>query len=266
MPVTETSPHVFAAYKALPKHLLKGARTSLNDVPSSGQLMRYLTTTAPTGILTPTHIGIIAGGSVVFLLLLVSSLFLLLFRRQRNQKNVKRSLPVEFTQLLRGDGGSGGSGQPLLCSGNSIASSNVLRTMIENPSYFVRTGATYSTGHIRHIPRHLLVFQKELGEGAFGRVFLAKYFDSAETSRMVAIKTLKERVRQDTVQDFEREAELLTTFQHENIIQFYGVCIDGDRERMMVLEYMTEGNLNNYLRQVVDVLFIAYRVLGTTLP
>jgi hypothetical protein len=46
---------------------------------------------------------------------------------------------------------------------------------------------------------------------------------------------------------FDREAELLTNLQHENIVTFYGVCMEGEIY-MMVFEYMENGDLNNYLR------------------
>lgn len=50
--------------------------------------------------------------------------------------------------------------------------------------------------------------------------------------------------------DFQREAELLTNLQHEHIVKFYGVCVDGD-PLIMVFEYMKHGDLNKFLRQVL---------------
>eukprot|EP00064_Thunnus_orientalis_P001163 superscaffoldBa00000076_g1165 len=47
--------------------------------------------------------------------------------------------------------------------------------------------------------------------------------------------------------DFQREAELLTNLQHEHIVKFYGVCVDGD-PLIMVFEYMKHGDLNKFLR------------------
>ncbi|XP_055350850.1 NT-3 growth factor receptor-like [Paramacrobiotus metropolitanus] len=234
----------------LPKHAFKGGgRPILSEMANTHPLHRLPTTAATTtdAPLSQTHIGIIVGVAVVVFLCSIGILFFLVYLRSRHRKQQR---PLPLNQLLLRSGATA-SDQPLLCSGSSTVSGgsvSVLRNMIENPSYFVRPLTSGNTGQIQHIPRHLLVFQKELGEGAFGRVFLAKYFDSAETSRMVAIKTLKDRVKQDTVLDFEREAEVLTSFQHENIIRFYGICTDGDKERMMVLEYMEEGDLNNYLR------------------
>ena len=261
-----------ADYKAPGPHILKaGSRGLLSDSHPAFFPSRLIATTPSSlnGNLAPSHVGIIVGGVVVMLVLSAALLFIFVKRYRQKQQMNRSPLSIELSKLMRqSDRQSGNSGQPLLGPGGT--SGGVLRTMIENPSYFVRPLTGSTNGQIRHIPRHLLVFQKELGEGAFGRIYLAKYFDSQvtlicsgffmhhmfivvvvfpqETSRMVAIKTLKERVKQDTVADFEREAELLTNFQHENIVGFYGVCVDGDKERMMVLEYMEEGDLNNYLR------------------
>lgn len=49
--------------------------------------------------------------------------------------------------------------------------------------------------------------------------------------------------------DFQREAELLTNLQHDHIVKFYGVCVDGD-PLIMVFEYMKHGDLNKFLRCV----------------
>lgn len=129
-------------------------------------------------------------------------------------------------------------------------------------------------GAVRHIARSKLQIVRELGEGAFGRVYLgtcdllaltdnAKPSDSTSTVIEVAIKTLKEdagghgeerrvggtetELREEGEREFVREAELLTGLCHDNIIRFYGVCDDG-QSRMLVLEYMPNGDLNKYLR------------------
>jgi len=47
--------------------------------------------------------------------------------------------------------------------------------------------------------------------------------------------------------DFQREAELLTNLQHQHIVRFFGVCVDGD-PLIMVFEYMKHGDLNKFLR------------------
>ncbi|XP_051545695.1 NT-3 growth factor receptor-like [Myxocyprinus asiaticus] len=121
--------------------------------------------------------------------------------------------------------------------------------VIENPQYF-RHGhncnkpATY----VQHIKRRDIVLKRELGEGAFGKVFLAECYNLSPTKdkMLVAVKTLKDPTL-SARKDFQREAELLTNLQHEHIVKFYGVCVDGD-PLIMVFEYMKHGDLNKFLR------------------
>jgi len=138
-------------------------------------------------------------------------------------------------------------------------------------------------GVVRHIPRNKIQIVRELGEGAFGRVYLGTcdlvaltddakpslVIDTTSTVIEVAIKTLKddsqgrgvnelvggteaeswEGALRTSEHEFQREAELLTGLCHDNIIRFYGVCDDA-HPRMLVLEYMPNGDLNKYLRYV----------------
>ena len=124
---------------------------------------------------------------------------------------------------------------------------------------------------------------RELGEGAFGRVYLGTCdilaisddvkpslaSDGTSTVIEVAIKALKdwgqgrgvggleggteaepaERALLTAQREFQREAELLAGLCHDNIIRFYGICEDSE-PRMLVLEYMPNGDLNKYLRYV----------------
>ena len=95
---------------------------------------------------------------------------------------------------------------------------------------------------------------RELGEGVYGRVYLGlcKNLTSANDITTVAIKTLKQVNDEDGVdvlQRIVREAELLSNLHHRNIVTFFGISAD-DQPRMMVFEYMANGDLNNYLRQV----------------
>ncbi|XP_019624137.1 PREDICTED: NT-3 growth factor receptor-like [Branchiostoma belcheri] len=117
--------------------------------------------------------------------------------------------------------------------------------VVENPNYFRDSKELV----IRHIQRDTIHFVGELGEGAFGRVYLGKCekLNADEDSSLVAVKTLKDMGVEDARKDFDREAELLTNMQHENIVKFYGVCTEGE-PWLMIFEYMENGDLNNYLR------------------
>uniref|UniRef100_A0A8C6MFR6 Tyrosine-protein kinase receptor n=1 Tax=Nothobranchius furzeri TaxID=105023 RepID=A0A8C6MFR6_NOTFU len=120
--------------------------------------------------------------------------------------------------------------------------------IIENPQYF-RHGHNCSkpTTYVHHIKQRDIVLKRELGEGAFGKVFLAECYNLSPTKKMlVAVKTLKD-LTLAARKDFQHEAELLTNLQHEHIVKFYGVCVDGD-PLIMVFEYMKHGDLNKFLR------------------
>ncbi|XP_078106982.1 BDNF/NT-3 growth factors receptor isoform X2 [Sander vitreus] len=121
--------------------------------------------------------------------------------------------------------------------------------VIENPQYFRSTNSLLKTDtFVQHIKRHNIVLKRELGEGAFGKVFLAECYNLSPDHEkiLVAVKTLKE-ASENARKDFHREAELLTNLQHEHIVTFYGVCVESD-PLIMVFEYMKHGDLNKFLR------------------
>ncbi|KAK9532538.1 hypothetical protein VZT92_009918 [Zoarces viviparus] len=121
--------------------------------------------------------------------------------------------------------------------------------VIENPQYFRNSGSMLkSDTFVQHIKTHNIVLKRELGEGAFGKVFLAECYNLTPDQEKlhVAVKTLKE-ANESGRADFYREAELLTNLQHEHIVTFYGVCVESD-PLIMVFEYMKHGDLNKFLR------------------
>lgn len=91
-------------------------------------------------------------------------------------------------------------------------------------------------------------FIEELGEGAFGKVYRGELIMSANNAIVpVAIKTLKEDATLKTKQDFQREAELMTDLQHPNIVCLLGVCFREEPPMCMLFEFMSEGDLHEFL-------------------
>lgn len=83
-------------------------------------------------------------------------------------------------------------------------------------------------------PRNDIIYLRDIGQGAFGRVFQAKApgLVQGEEFTMTAVKMLKEEASDDLQRDFEKEASLLAEFDHPNIVkllvrillaQFYNV-------------------------------------------
>ncbi|XP_063770287.1 muscle, skeletal receptor tyrosine-protein kinase isoform X1 [Pseudophryne corroboree] len=98
-------------------------------------------------------------------------------------------------------------------------------------------------------PRNNIEYVRDIGEGAFGRVFQARApgLLSYEPFTMVAVKMLKEEASADMQADFQREAALMAEFDHPNIVKLLGVCAVG-KPMCLLFEYMAHGDLNEYLR------------------
>lgn len=68
-----------------------------------------------------------------------------------------------------------------------------------------------------------------------------------EEFTIVAVKMLKEEASNDLQVDFEREACLLSEFDHPNIVKLLGVCALG-KPMCLLFEFMGRGDLNEFLR------------------
>ncbi|XP_042869901.1 uncharacterized protein LOC122251810 [Penaeus japonicus] len=118
--------------------------------------------------------------------------------------------------------------------------------LVDNPEYIGNGIVLPSKPQVKVIPRDKVKFVSELGEGAFGRVYLGVMEEARGKVTQVAVKTLKS-VGPEARVELEREVELLSNLTHANIVSFYGVCYSSD-SMLMVFEYMEHGDLNNYLR------------------
>ncbi|XP_075415138.1 muscle, skeletal receptor tyrosine-protein kinase isoform X5 [Tenrec ecaudatus] len=100
-------------------------------------------------------------------------------------------------------------------------------------------------------PRNNIEYVRDIGEGAFGRVFQARApgLLPYEPYTMVAVKMLKEEASADMQADFQREAALMAEFDNPNIVKLLGVCAVG-KPMCLLFEYMAYGDLNEFLRSM----------------
>ena len=96
-----------------------------------------------------------------------------------------------------------------------------------------------------------------MGSGEFGIVTHGKWRPSSNKEVEVAIKTLNTGARDKDRLRFIQEAAIMCQFDHENVIKLYGVVTE--TPRMIVLEYMSRGDLRNLLlklqsKLVVDII------------
>eukprot|EP01118_Nematostelium_gracile_P016855 TRINITY_DN7069_c0_g1_i4.p2 TRINITY_DN7069_c0_g1~~TRINITY_DN7069_c0_g1_i4.p2 ORF type:complete len:578 (+),score=74.00 TRINITY_DN7069_c0_g1_i4:2744-4477(+) len=78
----------------------------------------------------------------------------------------------------------------------------------------------------------------KLGEGSFGQVYYGRWQGTP-----VALKKLN----QEEYKAFRKEAAILSTINHPNVIQFLGLYTSNDGFQYMVTEYAANGSLDRYL-------------------
>uniref|UniRef100_UPI00398F8DAE high affinity nerve growth factor receptor-like n=1 Tax=Pristiophorus japonicus TaxID=55135 RepID=UPI00398F8DAE len=193
----------------------------------------------------------VAVGLAIFISLFLMLLLMVLHRYHQNSKYSNN----RDTKML---GGEEESGVSLHFMNLGVSPSPLVPGIgdgpksqtIENPQYFWQSNSFLKDKDplVQHIKRRDIVLKWELGEGAFGKVFLAecRSLGPEHDPMLVAVKALKEATESARM-DFQREAELLTFLQHQHIVRFYGVCTQGE-PLLMVFEYMKHGDLNRFLR------------------
>jgi len=93
-----------------------------------------------------------------------------------------------------------------------------------------------------------LRFGDKIAKGSFGEVYKG-YWQGA----LVAIKRTKLPLQmspeetQQFMEDFHREAGIMKSLRHPNILQFLGICTIGDIEICIISEFMVNGSLFHIL-------------------
>ena len=90
----------------------------------------------------------------------------------------------------------------------------------------------------------------EIGQGNFGKVFKAevKGISLDDDPVIVAAKKLFDCEAENSLKLFLHEAKIMSHLNHPNIVRLYGVCLSY-APYYLLFEYMTEGDLNAFLRQ-----------------
>ncbi|KAI6182929.1 Tyrosine-protein kinase [Aphelenchoides bicaudatus] len=101
----------------------------------------------------------------------------------------------------------------------------------EQYKYFERAGVL--------VPRNELQLGDVIGRGEFGDVLLANY-----RGKKVAVKTLKDGLSSELL----NEAKIMIGLRHQNLVAMMGVVMDDGHDVFMLIEYMANGNLVEFLR------------------
>uniref|UniRef100_A0A7E4WDQ8 Tyrosine-protein kinase n=1 Tax=Panagrellus redivivus TaxID=6233 RepID=A0A7E4WDQ8_PANRE len=107
-------------------------------------------------------------------------------------------------------------------------------------------------------PRWMLLhknisFGKKLGEGAFGEVYIAKYQFREGTKVKMAVKTMHLKHSRADKLEFLKEARVMYSLQHNNIVRVFGVAALA-LPLIIAMELCTGGCLLSYLRKFKDTI------------
>ncbi|XP_036357369.1 tyrosine-protein kinase CSK isoform X5 [Octopus sinensis] len=119
-----------------------------------------------------------------------------------------------------------------------------LCTRLSKPLW--KTGNNFTTVNFKDFERggwvinaEFLDIKEPIGKGEFGDVYKGCY-----NQQLVAVKQLKDRNR--AAQTFLKEASVMTSMRHPNLVQLIGVVLG--ENIFLVTEFMGKGNLVEYLR------------------
>lgn len=108
----------------------------------------------------------------------------------------------------------------------------------------------------KDFPRQKLSFREKIGDGQFGEVYIgeAECLDKIVGDEFrnikrttVAIKILKLDVDKNIKHEFFKEVKAMAGLRHINVVRLLGVCQDDPM--CMIVEYMANGDLNQFLKQ-----------------
>ncbi|MED6122673.1 hypothetical protein PIB30_041930 [Stylosanthes scabra] len=87
--------------------------------------------------------------------------------------------------------------------------------------------------------------KQRLGTGAYGTVYAGKLHNNEE---WVAIKRIKQRDTNDSIEQVMNEIKLLSSVSHTNLVRLLGCSIEHG-EQILVYEFMPNGTLNQHLQR-----------------
>ncbi|XP_046850077.1 ephrin type-B receptor 2-like isoform X2 [Xenia sp. Carnegie-2017] len=92
-----------------------------------------------------------------------------------------------------------------------------------------------------------IFLERLIGGGEFGDVYKGELTTSNGQKTPIAAKTLKPESSAKSARDFLLEASVMAQFDHPNVVRMEGV-ITKSTPRMIIIEYMANGSLDNYLQ------------------
>ncbi|XP_021913370.1 proto-oncogene tyrosine-protein kinase ROS isoform X3 [Zootermopsis nevadensis] len=187
---------------------------------------------------------------IAMVILCVTVMFITVYKFQQREKEKKSLQMITLTTATRGPDVELATLRELPRRGNFVQNTNALYTTADIPT-------DEEIALLPHIRRDQITLTKFLGSGAFGEVFEGNARNLANSGggeTRVAIKTLRKGATEQEKAEFLKEAQLMSNFKHEHILQLLGVCLDND-PNFIIMELMENGDLLSYLRSNRPLLY-----------
>lgn len=97
-----------------------------------------------------------------------------------------------------------------------------------------------------------VILRSQLGSGEYGIVFNGLIAGGIRKGTVCAVKTLSEGLNSQDRLELLREARLMASLTHPNLVQLIGVCTDV-AHTMILVELMPHGDLKTYLRMQPNI-------------
>ncbi|XP_013389016.1 fibroblast growth factor receptor 3-like [Lingula anatina] len=102
------------------------------------------------------------------------------------------------------------------------------------------------------IRRQNIKLMEKIGSGAFGQVFRGNIFnlDGKQNWSIAAVKTAKDTSDTSLCSEIMKELKVMLELQpHPNVVRLLGSCTRDDAVPLIIVEYLPNGNLQDYLRK-----------------
>lgn len=94
------------------------------------------------------------------------------------------------------------------------------------------------------VPYFELVFDKKLGSGSFGQIYLGRW-----RGQVAVIKSIEGAFGEGEQAQFIREVQIMSQCRDRHITQFYGAALEPQGRTCLLMEYMEQGSLYQVLEK-----------------
>lgn len=96
-----------------------------------------------------------------------------------------------------------------------------------------------------NISEEKIILQKQVGEGAFGTVYLAEF-----NGYPVACKVIKAGVTTGNAEKVLEELRMMRRLKHPNLVLLMGACLSKQKQIIIVTEFASRGDLRHCLNEI----------------